>query len=109
VQSCRKQGGSFVLSDYLGFPGCNNILASLSDQPILVGADANNWAFYKSGIFSNCGNSMNLLVILVGWTERYWTAMNNWGTAWGEKGMIRLAPGNTCGICEIGVQPIVRI
>jgi cathepsin L len=73
-----------------------------------VVADASNWAFYKSGVFSSCETSINHVVVIVGWREQYWTVMNNWGRTWGEDGMIRLAPGNTCGICEIGVQPIVR-
>jgi hypothetical protein len=34
--------------------------------------------------------------------------MNNWGQEWGENGMIRLAPGNTCAVCTIGVQPYLK-
>jgi cathepsin L len=49
------------------------------------------------------------VVIIIGWREgEYWTVMNNWGQAWGENGMIRLAPGNTCAVCTIGVQPILK-
>jgi hypothetical protein len=88
--------------------GCNDILNGLTRQPILVVVDSSNWAFYKSGIFSNCDSIyLNQAVILVGYTADYWTVMNNWGTTWGEKGMIRLAPGNTCGVCFGSAQPIV--
>jgi cathepsin L len=82
---------------------------SLVQQPVLSVVDASNWAFYKSGIFSNCSSkTVNHFVMLVGWTAKYWTAMNNWGPEWGENGMIRLAPGNTCAVCTIGVQPYLK-
>ena len=77
------------------------------NQPVSVLVDANNWMFYKSGIFSNCdGNTLNLAVLLVGMTDTYWKAKNQWGTAWGEQGYIRLAMGNCCGICTDGSVPL---
>jgi C1A family cysteine protease len=65
-----------------------------------VSVDANNWSKYASGIFTNCGTSLDHNVLLVGVTDTYWKIKNSWGTSWGEKGYIRIAGGNTCGICQ---------
>lgn len=49
---------------------------------------------------------MNAMALLVGVTEGNWKIKNSWGTSWGEGGYIRLSPGNTCGVCSIGLYPI---
>jgi hypothetical protein len=46
------------------------------------------------------------MALVVGVVGGAWKVKNSWGPAWGEKGYIRLAPGDTCGICDIGVYPI---
>jgi aminopeptidase C len=43
---------------------------------------------------------MNHAVLLVGIVSGNWKIKNSWGVKWGENGYIRLAPGNTCGICN---------
>jgi len=52
-------------------------------QPISVVVDASKWAPYSSGIFNNCGTSLNHMVLLVGMADSYWKLQNSWGTSWG--------------------------
>lgn len=68
-------------------------------RPISVAVDAQKWSPYRSGIFNSCGLQLDHGVLLVGATNEYWKVKNSWGTSWGEQGYIRLARGNTCGIC----------
>jgi C1A family cysteine protease len=70
-----------------------------------VTVDATKWSVYSSGIFSNCGTSLTHMVLLVGMADEYWKCKNSWGTSWGERGYIRLARGDTCGICQYGIYP----
>ena len=77
----------------------------LAGRPISVAVDASNWSPYKSGIFSNCGTSLNHGVLLVGSTTDYWRVKNSWGTSWGESGFIRLKFANTCGIANMASYP----
>ena len=37
---------------------------------------------------------------MVGVLNGAWKIKNSWGTSWVEKGFIRLAAGDTCGICQ---------
>ena len=68
--------------------------------------DATNWSPYRTGVFDNCGASINHGVLLVGVVGGAWKIKNSWGTGWGEAGYIRLAGGNTCGVCAYaGVFP----
>jgi hypothetical protein len=39
-------------------------------------------------------------VNLIGIGSNFWNIKNSWGLRWGEYGFIRLAVGNTCGVCE---------
>jgi len=74
---------------------------------IAVAADSLYWGFYKSGILSQCTQTVNHGVNLVGvfqnTTQSYWIVKNSWGTGWGEKGYIRinrtLDNGNLCSVC----------
>lgn len=70
--------------------------------PLSVYVDASKFAFYQSGIFNNCGQTLNLAVVLVGMSAESWKIKLNWGTSWGEKGYMRLSLGNTCGLCSMG-------
>jgi C1A family cysteine protease len=100
TQTCQTQGGSFKISGVTTVKGCASIQTAIQSHPIGVSADATNWSRYSSGIFSNCAQSINHDIQLVGYTSSYYTIKNSWGATWGEKGFIRLAPGNTCGICN---------
>ena len=70
-----------------------------------VAVDATNWSAYKTGVFNNCATRLNHGVLLVGVTTDSWRVKNSWGTSWGETGFIRLARGNTCGICNVASYP----
>jgi len=80
--------------------GCLKIQKAIQIRPIGVSADASNWSNYASGIFSDCGKGLNHNILLVGITPTYYKIKNSWGTSWGESGFIKLALGNTCGICD---------
>lgn len=97
--------GSFKINVFKNVIGCNQLVNALSILPISVVVDALNWASYKQGIFNNCTSGINHAVLLVGMTDQYWKIKNTWGTNWGESGFMRLAPGNTCGICNFGSYP----
>lgn len=70
--------------------------------------DSSNWSEYDQGIFDNCGTKPNHGVLIVGRTKDYWLVRNSWGKSWGEYGYIRLARGNTCGLCESASFPVLE-
>jgi len=74
------------------------VQASIDQRPVAVAVDASNWSSYSSGIFSNCGTSINHAVVAVGYTNDYWIIRNSWGQRWGENGKMKLRMGNTCGV-----------
>jgi hypothetical protein len=84
------------------------MLNSLKRQPISVSVEASLWQNYKSGVLTGCGTDANHAALVTGATEEYWRVKNSWGTFWGEKGYIRLARGNTCGICDHPTYPSVN-
>ena len=99
-QTCKKQGGSFKISGQSSASGCNGLTNSINASPVSVTVDATNWSTYRSGVFTNCKTSINHAVLLVGIVGGNWKIKNSWGTGWGEQGFIRLAGGNTCGVCS---------
>ena len=94
------QTGSFKISSVSSAKGCSGLQNAIMNRPLGVSVDANKWSPYKSGIFDNCGSSLDHDVLLVGMSDSYWKIKNSWGTSWGENGFIRLKIGNTCGICK---------
>ena len=98
--TCKTNSGAFKIAGVSTVKGCTQVQTAIQSHPIGVSADATNWSRYSSGIFNNCGRNLNHDILLVGYTSTYYTIKNSWGTTWGEKGFIRLAPGNTCGICD---------
>jgi C1A family cysteine protease len=98
-QTCHTNSGSFKISGFVDASSCYDLANAVTGRPVSVAVDANNWSRYSKGIFSNCKTSLDHSVLLVGITDEYWLVKNSWGTTWGESGYIRLARGNTCGIC----------
>jgi C1A family cysteine protease len=104
-QTCQKNAGPFKISGYTDIKDCTKLANDLAGRPISVAVDASNWSSYRSGVFNNCKTSLNHGVLLVGATAQDWKVKNSWGTSWGEKGFIRLARGDTCGICRQASYP----
>jgi C1A family cysteine protease len=105
-QACKTQGGSFKINGFSSHSGCNGLSGQINNSPVSVTVDATNWSPYRSGVFNNCASSINHAVLLVGVVGGNWKIKNSWGTSWGEAGFIRLAGGNTCGLCAYaGVVP----
>jgi cathepsin L len=99
-QTCKKNGGSFKIAGHSSHTGCTALTSAINGSPVSVAVDATNWSPYKSGVFNNCKTSLNHAVLLVGVIGGNWKIKNSWGTSWGEAGYIRLAAGNTCGLCN---------
>lgn len=105
-QTCQKTaGGPFKISGFTDIKDCNTLANAVAGRPISVAVDATNWSGYKSGIFNNCKASLNHGVLLVGVASDAWKVKNSWGASWGESGYIRVARGNTCGICNVASYP----
>ena len=104
-QTCSQNSGPFKISGFTDVNNCNTLATALNDRPISVAVDATNWSPYKSGVFNNCATRLNHGVLLVGVTDQAWKIKNSWGSTWGESGFIRLARGNTCGICNAASYP----
>ncbi|RXN22476.1 cathepsin L1-like protein [Labeo rohita] len=90
-----------------------NAIATIG--PVSVGVNAKLASFhrYRSGIYSDpkCSSGLiNHAVLVVGYGSEngqdYWLVKNSWGTAWGEKGFIRIARNkNMCGISSFAIYP----
>lgn len=100
TETCKIQNGEYAISSVPTTKGCSGIASAIQNHVIGVSVDATKWSSYKSGIFSNCGHNLNHDVTLVGYKSTEYKIKNSWGTSYGENGYIRLAPGNTCGICD---------
>ena len=104
-QACKQDGGAFKITGYTEIRDCNTLAATIQNRVVSVAVDATNWSRYSSGVFSNCSNRLNHGVTLYGVSSDNWVIKNSWGTSWGEKGSIRLAKGNTCGVCNMASYP----
>lgn len=104
-QTCQTATGPFKISGFTDIKNCNDLASGVAGRPVSVAVDASNWSRYSSGVFNNCRTSLNHGVLLVGVTDQYWRVKNSWGATWGEQGFIRLAKGNTCGICNVASYP----
>eukprot|EP00178_Gracilaria_changii_P004600 TRINITY_DN1744_c2_g1_i1.p1 TRINITY_DN1744_c2_g1~~TRINITY_DN1744_c2_g1_i1.p1 ORF type:complete len:143 (+),score=13.59 TRINITY_DN1744_c2_g1_i1:531-959(+) len=109
--ACQQVAREQKLTNFVDVPGCTELRNALNAQPISVAVDASIWGSYRSGIMSGCGTAINhgvLLVGVVGDEENgYWTIKNSWGPSWGESGYIRLAPQDTCAVCQYPSYPTV--
>ena len=86
----------------------NDIKSALGTTgPVSICIDASNWSAYRTGVFSNCGNTtLNHAVTLIGYqADGTWIVRNSWGTTWGEQGFIRLKEGGTCGLDQHALIP----
>ena len=104
-QTCKINQGPFKVSGYTEIKNCNDLGNGIQGKVVSVAVDASNWSPYRGGVFSNCRTQLNHGVTLVGVKDGNWWVKNSWGGSWGENGFIRLAAGNTCGICNMAVFP----
>jgi cathepsin L len=90
------------------------LAVAVSNQPVSVGVDANNFQFYDGGVMTadSCGTDLNHAVTIVGYGTAedgslYWLIKNSWGETWGEGGYLRLERGfNTCGVAMLASYPV---
>jgi len=83
--------------------------------PISIAVEADQWQFYKSGVYSGpCSGQINHAVLIVGYgvdtssKANYWILKNSWGPAWGQKGFMFLKSGdNICGAEEYPITSII--
>lgn len=85
----------------------DTLKAALAKQPVSVCVDGSSWWLYSGGVISKCGKELNHAVVLVGYNSTNWIVKNSWGTLHGEKGYVRLAPGDTCGVSQNSVIPVL--
>ncbi|KAK3557975.1 hypothetical protein QTP86_005636 [Hemibagrus guttatus] len=119
---CRysPKGRAGYCSSFWIFPHINeSVLLTTVAQigPVSVGINAKLASFhrYRSGIYNDplCDpRTVNHAVLVVGYGteggQDYWLVKNSWGTAWGEKGYVRMARNrNQCGISSFAIFPIV--
>jgi len=103
-----------VNSSYTDVPTHNNneMMAAITKQPISVGVEADDWQFYKNGVFDNwdtCGEQLNHGVLAVGYGtdsssgKMYYKIKNSWGASWGQNGYIYLERKvtNDAGLCGV--------
>jgi C1A family cysteine protease len=69
---------------------------------VAVGIAGYGLQYYGSGVFEECGTSLDHAVMVVGFRSGTgWRIKNSWGKDWGEEGYGWIAEGNTCGICNM--------
>jgi len=74
---------------------------------VAVEADTAPFSHYTGGIINTtaCGTKTDHAVVVVGYADNYYIVRNSWGTAWGEKGYVRIAAVDGIGICAIQSNP----
>ncbi len=104
--------------------GCKDIISGpltelamqykLTEHPISIGAYADPWFDYESGIFDDpmCNGRSNHAVVIVGYNKTgsnpYYIVKNSWGTNWGMKGYIYIAMNkNMCNITDYVSYPVL--
>jgi C1A family cysteine protease len=105
--TCSTDSGAFKIGGYTDVAAgdVNQLAAAVAQQPTSIAVDANNWQLYSGGVFSDCSDSLDHGVLLVGYTSDAWIVKNSWAESWGEDGYIRLARGNTCGLANSASYP----
>jgi|JI6StandDraft_1071083.scaffolds.fasta_scaffold48353_1 hypothetical protein len=99
-RQCQSSRGSFNrVIGYRNVTTCDNLAYFLATQPVSVLVDGTNFQYYRSGIYGDCGTSLNAGLLLIGMNDNAWRLKNSFGTSWGEQGYIRFYRGNTCGLC----------
>lgn len=81
-----------------------------------VGIDASFMQFVLSEdsteIFSNCSSNpedANHAMLVVGFDQDgNWILKNSWGEYWGDGGYIKIKAGNTCGISNFALYPVLN-
>jgi len=88
-----------------GETGLYSQVSSSSGGPVSVCVDASTWSSYQGGVMTSCPSDIDHCVQLVGYSNygqsgAYWIVRNQWGTGWGENGMIFIEIGQD--LCAIG-------
>jgi cathepsin L len=122
-RSCKSYASTYFGAN-LAAPGAavyhNNYAAMMNflatKGPIVAMVDARKWRYYRSGVFSNCGTSVNHSILIVGYGKTssgvaFWRVKNSWGTGWGSGGYILVKRssngGGACGIGQWAIAPIL--
>lgn len=110
---CKPFKASFILNAKTSHTNIQRtasaVAAALAKGPVSVILDCTTWKNYKSGVFNGCNKDkfdFNHAVTIVGiQKDNVWIIRNSWGANYGEKGYMRLAPGNSCGLLSYPQVP----
>ena len=53
-------GGPFKITAWHYVKGCNAMASTILERPMGVSVDATSWVHYKSGIFTQCDQTLNI-------------------------------------------------
>merc|ERR1712194_410458 len=110
--SCKKSGVTVgaTIGGQKDLPSNEGQMATWVAQhgPIAIGAHADPWKQYKSGILTSCGSgAVDHAIVIIGYGtdsgKDYWLIRNSWGESFGESGYIRIARGSN--LCQVNSQP----